>query len=155
PYLLRVAPMALSDTTVKNAKPAAKPRRLFDRDGLYLEVSPGGGKWWRFKYRYAGKEKRLSLGVYPDVELKKARRRTSEARQLLADGIDTSQNRKATRAARENRAANSFEVVAREWLVRQMPTWAENHGGRILARFDNDIFPWIGGKALAEGKAPQ
>ena len=147
--------MALSDTTVKNAKPAAKPRRLFDRDGLYLEVSPGGGKWWRFKYRYAGKEKRLSLGVYPDVELKKARKRTSDARQLLADGIDPSANRKATKAARADRAANSFEIVAREWITKQMPTWAENHGGRILARFENDIFPWIGGRPVAEVTAPE
>ncbi len=147
--------MALSDTTVKNAKPAAKPRRLFDRDGLYLEVSPGGGKWWRFKYRYAGKEKRLSLGVYPDVELKKARKRTSDARQLLADGIDPSANRKATKAARADRAANSFEIVAQEWITKQMPTWAKNHGGRILARFENDIFPWIGGRPVAEVTAPE
>jgi integrase len=147
--------MALSDTAVKNAKPAEKPRRLFDRDGLYLEVSPGGGKWWRFKYRYAGKEKRLSLGVYPDVELKKARKRTSEARQLLADGIDPSEHRKVTKAAREHRAANSFEVVAREWIAKQMPTWAENHGNRILARFERDIFPWIGGRPIVEVTAPE
>ena len=84
--------MPLSDLSIKRAKPAAKPRRLFDGAGLYLEVSPGGGKWWRFKYRFAGKEKRLSLGVYPDVDLKKARKRTAEARQLLADGIDPSVN---------------------------------------------------------------
>src|ERR1019366_10720207 len=95
-----------------------------------------------------------SLGVYPDVELKKARKRTSDARQLLADGIDPSANRKATKAARADRAANSFEIVAREWITKQMPTWAENHGGRILARFENDIFPWIGGRAGAESHAP-
>ncbi|MFI4895650.1 MAG: tyrosine-type recombinase/integrase, partial [Steroidobacterales bacterium] len=138
--------MPLSDTAIRNAKPGTKPMRLFDRDGLYLEVTPGGGKWWRFKYRFGGKEKRLSLGVYPDVELKKARKRTSEARQLLADGVDPSANRRANKAARQERAANSFEVVAREWIGKQMPTWAKNHGGRILARFENDIFPWIGGR---------
>jgi integrase len=146
--------MPLTDTTIRNAKPAAKPVRLFDRDGLYLEVSPSGGKWWRFKYRYARKEKRLSLGVYPDVDLKKARRRTRDARELLTDGVDPGENRKATKAAREDRAANSFEIIAREWIAKQMPTWAKNHGGRILARFERDIFPWIGGRAIAEVTAP-
>jgi hypothetical protein len=114
--------MPLSDTAIRNAKPGTKTVRLFDRDGLYLEVTSGGGKWWRFKYRFAGKEKRLSLGVYPDVELKKARRRTTEARQLLSDGVDPSVHRKATKAARQERAANSFEVVTREWIAKQMPT---------------------------------
>jgi integrase len=147
--------MPLSDTAVRNAKPEAKPVRHFDRDGLYLEVSPSGGKWWRFKYRYAGKEKRLSLGVYPDVNLKKARKRTGEVRQLLSDGIDPSANRKATKATRLERAANSFELVAREWLDKQMPTWAKNHGSRILARFESDIFPWLGGRPVAEVSAPE
>ena len=147
--------MSLTDTAIKKAKPGEKAVRLFDGGGLYLEVSPGGGKWWRFKYRFAGKEKRLSLGVYPDVDLKGARKRTGEARQLLADGIDPSVNRKAAKAAREDRAANSFEVVAREWVSKQMPTWADSHGGRILARFERDIFPWIGGRAVADVTAPE
>ena len=72
--------MPLTDTLARNAKPAAKTVRMFDRDGLYLEVSPRGGKWWRLKYRFAGREKRVSLGVYPEVNLKKARARTIEAR---------------------------------------------------------------------------
>ncbi len=72
--------MPLTDSVARNAKPAAKPKRMFDRDGLYLEVSPRGGKWWRLKYRYAGKEKRVSLGVYPEINLKKARARTIDAR---------------------------------------------------------------------------
>ncbi len=147
--------MPLTDTAVRNAKPASKPFRLYDRDGLYLEVTPSGGKWWRFKYRYAGKEKRLSVGVYPDVELRKARKRISDARQLLVDGIDPSQNRKATKAATEERAANSFEVVAREWVAKQMPNWAKSHGSRVLARFEHDIFPWIGGRPVAEVTAPE
>src|SRR5271169_267180 len=128
-------PLKLTDTAIRNVKPDKKPLRLFDGDGLYLEVSPSGGKWWRFKYRFAGKEKRLSLGVYPDVDLKGARKRTGAARQLLTDGIDPSENRKAIKASREERAANSFEVVAREWVAKQMPIWAKNHGNRILARF--------------------
>jgi integrase len=147
--------MPLTDTAAKNAKPGVKPFRLFDRDGLYLEVTPGGGKWWRFKYRFAGKEKRLSLGVYPEVELKKARKRTSEARQLLSDGVDPSANRKAAKATRQERAANSFEVVAREWIAKQLPSWAKSHGARVLARFEHDVFPWIGGRPVSEVTAPE
>lgn len=80
--------MPLADTVVRNAKPGLKPVRLFDEKGLYLEISPAGGKWWRFKYRFDGKEKRLSLGVYPEVSLKDARQRRDEARKLLADDVD-------------------------------------------------------------------
>jgi len=109
--------MPLTNAAVKAAKPKDKPTRLFDEKGLYLEVSPAGGKWWRFKYRFDGKEKRLSMGVYPDVSLKGARERRDEARRLLADGIDPSEHRKALRTARVDRAANSFEVVAREWFA--------------------------------------
>jgi Arm DNA-binding domain len=108
---------------------------MFDRDGLYLEVSPRGGKWWRLKYRFAGKEKRVSLGVYPEVNLKKARARTIEARQLLEAGVDPSENRRAAKAAQIEGAANSFEVVTREWIDRQMKSWVKGHGERILTRF--------------------
>jgi hypothetical protein len=103
--------MPLTDTLARNAKPAAKTVRMFDRDGLYLEVSPRGGKWWRLKYRFAGREKRVSLGVYPEVNLKKARARTIEARQLLEAGVDPSENRRAAKAAQIEGAANRFAVV--------------------------------------------
>ena len=98
--------------------PARRPTGSIDERGLYLEVSPTGGKWWRLKYRFGGKEKRLSLGVYPDVSLKDARDRRERARKLLADGIDPSENRKAQKLANADRAANSFEVVAREWIAK-------------------------------------
>jgi integrase len=145
----------LTDTAIRNAKPGAKLVRLFDERGLYLEISPTGGKWWRLKYRFAGKEKRLSLGVYPDVSLKDARDRRDASRKLLTDGIDPSENRKAGKAARADRAANSFEVVAREWFVKYSATWAASHGGRIIRRFERDIFPWIGGRPIAEVTAPE
>ena len=80
--------MPLTAITVKNAAPAEKTKRLFDERGLYLEISPKGGKWWRFKYRFEGKEKRLSLGVYPDISLKDARKSRDNARTLVAKGID-------------------------------------------------------------------
>lgn len=147
--------MALSDAAIRNAKPGAKTTKLFDERGLYLEVSPAGGKWWRLKYRFEGKEKRLSLGVYPDVGLKDARERRDAARKLLADGIDPSENRKAQRLARSDRAANSFEVVAREWFAKYSDTWSDMHGDRTLRRLERDIFPWIGGKAIAEIAAPE
>lgn len=147
--------MSLTDTAIRNAKPGEKPFKLFDGRGLYLEISPAGGKWWRLKYRYDGKEKRLSLGVYPDVSLKDARERRDTARKLLADGIDPSENRKAQKSAKVDRAANSFEVVAREWFVKYSATWAEDHGNRIIRRFERDIFPWIGGRPIAEVTAPE
>ncbi len=147
--------MPLTDSIARNAKLAAKPKRMIDRDGLYLEISPRGGKWWRLKYRYAGKEKRVSLGVYPEVNLKKARARTIEARQLLDAGVDPSENRRATKAARVEGAANSFEVVAREWIDQQMKSWVRGHGVRILTRFERDIFPWIGARPNADLTAPE
>ena len=122
--------MPLTDTAVRNAKPGDKARKLFDSGGLYLEVAPTGGKWWRLKYRFDGKEKRLSLGVYPDVSLKDARDRRDEARKLLANEIDPSENRKAKKAAKVERAANSFEVVAREWFAKHSTHWSDNHANR-------------------------
>ena len=147
--------MPLTDTIARNAKPAGKTVRMFDRDGLYLEISPRGGKWWRLKYRYAGKEKRVSLGVYPEVNLKKARARTIEARELLDAGVDPSENRRAAKAAQAEGAGNSFEVVAREWIEQQMKSWVKGHGERILTRFEHDIFPWIGARPIADLTAPE
>lgn len=174
--------MPLTDAQVRNAKPGVnpkgeatdKPYKLFDGEGLYLEVTPSGGKYWRVKYRYAGKERRLSLGVYPETPLatpkaksgkpvkdangkavKGARERLAEARQLLADGIDPGAHRKATKAATADRAANSFEVVAREWYAKESPAWAESHGGRVLSRLVADVFPYIGKRPIADITPPE
>ncbi len=147
--------MPLTDTTIRNAKPGAKPAKLFDERGLFMIVTPTGGKWWRFRYKFDDKEKLLSLGVYPDVGLKDARLRRDDARKLLADGIDPGENRKAQKATKQDRAANSFEVVAREWYAKHSPNWAEHHGDRIIRRFERDIFPWIGGRPIADVTAPE
>ena len=117
--------MSLTDTAIRNAKPGEKARKMFDGGGLYLEVAPAGGKWWRLKYRFEGKEKRLSLGTYPDVSLKLARERRDEARKLLANHIDPSAQRKAEKAAIGDK--ESFEAVAREWFTKQGPTWSESN----------------------------
>jgi integrase len=114
-----------------------------------------GGKWWRLKYRFDGKEKRLSLGVYPDVGLKDARERRDECRRLLANGVDPSENRKAVKASRVQLAHNSFEMVAREWLSKYSPSWAKGHEERVRQRLERDIFPWIGEKPVGEIEAPE
>lgn len=146
--------MPLTDTSIRNAKPAAKAVKLFDGAGLYVEVAPAGGKWWRLKYRFDGKEKRLSLGVYPEVSLKDARERRDTACKLLASGVDPGANRKALHSARQDRVANSFEVVAREWHTKYASTWDARHAGTILRRFERDIFPWIGARPIADVSAP-
>lgn len=147
--------MPLTDVTVRNAKPGTTTRKLYDERGLYLEVSPKGGKWWRLKYRFNGKEKRLSLGVYPDVTLKAARDHRDDARKLLTNGIDPSENRKAQKTATQERAANSFEVIAREWFAKQSPNWAASHADKIIKRLEKNVFPWIGKLAIAEITAPE
>jgi integrase len=147
--------MKLSDPAVKKAKPEAKPYKMADGGGMYLEVMPNGSKYWRLKYRFDGKEKRLALGVYPDITLADARCRRDEARRNLANDIDPGEHRKAAKAAKSERAANSFEVIAREWFAKNAATWTESHGSRIIRRLERDIFPWIGGRPIAEIKAPE
>lgn len=142
--------MSLTDLAIRKAKPAPKAQRLFDGGGLYLEISPAGGKWWRWKYRYMGKEKRLSLGTYPDTGLADARSRRDDARKLLAAGVDPGEHRKAAKAASQERAGNSFEVVGREWFAKQRATWVASHAEKILLRLENDVFPWIGSKPIAD-----
>ena len=107
--------MALTDTAIRNAKPADKPIKLFDGGGLFLHVTPAGQRYWRLKYRFAGKEKLLAIGVYPEVGLKEARDRREDAKRLLGEGVDPSVERKVRKVATVERAANSFEAVAREW----------------------------------------
>ncbi|MCP1120512.1 tyrosine-type recombinase/integrase [Robbsia andropogonis] len=147
--------MPLTDTQIKNVRPAEKAVKLFDGGGLYLEVSPAGGKWWRLKYRIAGKEKRVSLGVYPEVSLQTARRRRDEAREKIAAGIDPSQAKKADQRAARVAATNSFESVARAWLDERKQTVELPQHEKTLARLNADVFPWIGKRAITEIDAPE
>ena len=148
--------MALTDTAVRNAKPTDEPYPITDARGLSILIQPTGGKWWRFRYRRPnGKPNMISLGVYPDVSLKDARERRDAARKLLADGIDPSLTRKATKAAKAERGANSFEVVAREWFATFKPQWTDGHSEKIIARLERDIFPWVGSRPIADLKAPE
>jgi len=104
----------LSNTQIRATKPTDKPVRLRDERGLYLEITPAGGRWWRLKYRFAGKEKLLSMGTYPDTSLKAARDKRDRARELLAEGVDPSDARRAEKASRSAAVVNRFEAVARE-----------------------------------------
>lgn len=146
--------MPLTDTTIRNAKPGEKPYKLSDEKGLFLLINPNGSKWWRLKFRVAGKEKLLSFGTYPDTGLKEARSKRDEARKLLADGVDPGETRKAQKATRNEQAANSFEVVAREWLEGQKSVVTAGQYGKTLARLQNDVFPWLGAKPVTEITAP-
>jgi len=146
--------MKLTDINIKNAKPGEKTRKLYDGGGLFLQIETTGGKLWRFKYRFAGKEKLLALGKYPDVGLQEARKRHREAREHVAQGIDPSALKKALKATGKERAANSFEVVAWEWFEIWKDDKVESHIANTLARLKKDVFPYIGGKPVAEITAP-
>ena len=128
--------MQLTDTKIRNAKPAGKAIRLPDGKGLYIEVSPSGGRLWRLRYRFAGKEKLLALGKYPAVSLKEARERCDEARKLLAGGTDPSHQKKVDRQACTTVAANTFEAVAREWFEKHSPQWAPSHSSKVFMMRD-------------------
>ena len=141
--------MSLTDTAIRSAKSGEKPIRLFDGGGLYLEVSPAGGKLWRLKYRFDGKEKRLAAGVYPEVPLAKARERRDEARKLLANGIDPSEHRKVTKTMRAGLAANTFEVIGREWYAKTAPILADTTREKLLRRLEVDVYPVIGNRPIA------
>lgn len=144
----------LTATVVKKAKPGAKTTRLYDERGLYLEISMAGRKWWRMKYRFDGKEKRLALGVYPDVSLKEAREGREHARRLLANGVDPGEARKLHKASRIKSTENSFEVVATEWFENKSVSWVPSHADRIIRRLKRDVIPWIGEKPVGEVAAP-
>ena len=157
----------LTDPAIRKAKPGDKPVKMFDGGGLYLELRPNGARWWRLKYRIGGKEKRLSLGVYPAVTLADARRRRDEARALVATGTDPSDSRKADKAGTyrqledERRAeqglapVGSFEQVAREWLLKvHEPKVSAGYAKRSRIQLETDVFPWIGSKPVANVTAP-
>jgi len=146
--------MPLTDTKARNAKPKNKQYKLFDGDGLFLLVAPAGGKWWRFKYRFGGKEKLISLGTYPEVSLSQARERRDKARKQVADNIDPSKVRKALKAATIQNES-TFEVIAREWHAKFTPTWTQGHATTIKSRLEKNVFPFIGTCPIIDIKAPE
>ncbi len=146
--------MSLTDVKVRTTKSQEKAFKLSDEKGLFLFVTPNGGKYWRLKYRYQSKEKLLALGVYPDVSLAVAREKRDDARKLLASDIDPGEHRKVMKTATADRAANSFELVAREWFTKHSSNWVASHADKIIRRLERDVFPWLGAKPVAEITAP-
>lgn len=144
--------MPLNDRQIKNAKPAetGKKTKLFDGGGLYLEVTPAGGKVFRLKYRIDGKEKTLTIGKYPTVSLAEARQAAENARRLLVSGQDPSEAKQQEKRERQAAALNTFESIARRWHSDNLIRWKENHAARVLRYFETDVFPVIGAMSIQE-----
>ncbi len=147
----RIVP--LSDTKIRTTKPTDKPIKLFDGGGLFLLVTPTGGKLWNLKYRISGKETRIALGAYPDVSLAEARQRRDQAKTLLANGVNPSETKKAQKSA-QTQEQDTFEVIAREWHAKYAPTWADSHADKIIRRLELFVFPWLGKKPIRSITAP-
>jgi integrase len=145
--------MPLTDTSIRNTKPGSKPLKLFDGGGLFLLVTTAGQKWWRLKYRFAGKEKSLALGVYPEVGLAAARKKRDAAREVLANGNDPGEEKKEAKRLRILSAATSFEAVAREWFASQKDGWAKIYADKVIASLEIDVFPTLGSRPISEIEA--
>jgi integrase len=139
----------LTDPKVKAARPRQRPYKLSDGDGMYLLITPQGQRYWRLKYRFAGKEKVFALGVYPEVKLAEARSRRKAARKLLADDIDPLQHKRDKRHDQRVMAANSFETVAREWHGKQSNRWKPRHANQVLTSLEKNVFPDLGDRPIA------
>ncbi len=147
--------MPLTQITIKNTKAEIKPLKLFDSGGLFLLIQPSGGKWWRYKYRFAGKEKLLALGSYPDVSLAQARERHVLARKALAEGNDPSQIKKSDKQMIVTKHENHFEAIAREWHGKRSHTWTPKYAASAMRRLEADIFPKLGARPIAEITPPE
>jgi integrase len=147
--------MSLNDLIIKNKKPTDKPYKLPDERGLFLLIHPNGSKYWRFRYSFAGKEKLLALGVYPDVSLAEARDRREQARRQITNGVDPGILKQTSKRAAHIAQENSFEAVAREWYAKHSQRWAPSHGNKIIRRLERDVFPWLGSRPISEITPPQ
>lgn len=147
--------MPLTNISCKAAIPSEKPRKMADTNGLYLEIMPNGSKYWRLKYRFAGKEKRLAIGVYPEVSLSEAREKREKARKLLAENIDPSEAKKENKRQNILKNENTFEAIAREWHENQKPSWTPKHAHNVMKRLGADIFPSLSMRPIAEITAPE
>ncbi|MBI1348650.1 tyrosine-type recombinase/integrase [bacterium] len=145
----------LTEIAIKKAKPGTSIRKLSDGNGLVLLVYPNGSKYWAFRYRYLGKEKNLSLGIYPTVSLAQARRKLADARNLLSEGQDPSEARKAEKRQALVSAENNFEAIAREWIGAKSPAWTPRYAGFLVGRLEKDIFPRLGTRPIKEISPPE
>jgi hypothetical protein len=147
--------MALTDIAIRNAKAKDKPYKLSDTAGLYLLINPNSKKYWRLKYRFAGKEKLLSIGVYPIINLSEAREKSLEAKKLLANNIDPSQTKKDDKLRQLINTEYSFETIANYWHASQKQRWTQGHSNSIYKRLKADIFPYLGSRAINDSPYAQ
>jgi hypothetical protein len=145
----------LTAVEVRNAKPRGKPYKLFDGAGLYLEVTPNGARYWRLKYRFGGKEKRLALGVYPRVSIAEARERRDCAHRLLRDGGDPSAVKQAAKREAKLSEGNAFRIVAEEWISKQRSRWDPKHAEAVAHSLELNIFPELGHRLIEGIEAPE
>jgi integrase len=146
--------MSLTDAKVRTAKPRAKKYKMFDGDGLYLEVLPTSAKYWRMKYYFGGKEKLLALGVYPHISLADARDRRAQARKVLAAGNDPGEAKKEAKRLAVSKSHNAFEVIAREWLEIRKHEWTPGHFRAKRCQVETHVLPKLGKRPIAEITAP-
>lgn len=144
----------MTDTEIRKLKPTERPQKISDGGSLFLLVTPQGSKLWRLAYRFAGKQKTLAIGEYPAIGLADARAKREEAKKRLANGIDPSTAKKAAKAASQDAAANSFEVIAREWHDTYMANKSEDHAKRTMTTLEKDVFPWLGKLPITGIEAP-
>jgi integrase len=144
--------MKLTIRQIDTQKPKDKAFKLSDGGGLYLLVNPNGARYWRLKYRFAGKEKLLAIGVYPDVTLAQARNRREEAKKLLGEGKDPGQERKLEKLSRQLEIENSFEAIAREWYKRRFDRWSVSYREEMMRTFEKDVFPFLGHRPIKDIK---
>ncbi|MBI6179195.1 tyrosine-type recombinase/integrase [Serratia proteamaculans] len=144
--------MALTDVKVRSAKPTDKSYKLTDGEGMHLMVHPNGSKYWRLQYRFDGKQKMLALGIYPEISLSEARQRRDEAKRQVANAIDPSEQKKVEKQARKAMVENTFKAIALEWHEYKRPNWSKGYAEDIMEAFENDIFPDIGKRPIAEIK---
>ncbi len=147
--------MKLTDLKCKNAKPKDKLYRLFDGAGLYLEINPNGSKYWRLKYRFNGKEKRMGLGIYPSVSLQEAREKRYSAKKKLEIDVDPAEDKKLKKLELQANYENNFEALARRWHEQNLYTWNPKHADNILKRFEANIFPIIGKRPIRAITPPE
>lgn len=144
--------MKLTARQVETAKPKDKTYKLSDGGGLYLEVANSGSRYWRLKYRYAGKEKRLAFGVYPEITLAEAREKRDTAKKVLAAGNDPGEIKKAEKIAQKLSFENTFEAIAREWHQHKADRWSLRYRDEIIDTFEKDIFPHTGRRPIIDIK---
>lgn len=142
--------MALTARQVETAKPKEKDYKLSDERGLFLLVKTSGARYWRMKYRIAGKEKKLSIGVYPEVTLADARLKRDEARKVIAEGGDPSEKKQLEKLSRKISVENTFKTIAMEWHTYKSASWSEDYAESVLEALGKDIFPYVGRRPVAE-----